>query len=142
MSTYTYTHKTQYYETDQMGVIHHSNYIRWFEEARVYFLEQIGYPYDVLEHDLKLISPVLEVTCQYRSMVRFGDTVDICIRVESSNGIKLKFYYEVRDHETNELRTTGTSIHCFLNEKGQPVSLKKEQPELYSILRGCAEKRL
>ena len=137
MKTYTCTHKAQYYETDQMGVIHHSNYIRWFEEARVHFLEQIGYPYDVLENELKLISPVLEVTCQYRSMVRFGDTVDVSARVESSNGIKLKFAYEVHDHTTGELRTTGSSTHCFLNAQGRPVSLKREQPELFEVLERC-----
>ena len=139
MKTYTYTPKTQYYETDQMGVIHHSNYIRWFEEARVYFLEQIGYPYQRIEKELKLLSPVLEANCQYRSMVFFGDTVDISLRVESSNGVKLKFSYEVRDHATKELRTTGSTKHCFLDEKGSPVSLKKVQPELYQILKECAE---
>ena len=134
-----YEHKTQYYETDQMGIIHHSNYIRWFEEARVSFLEEIGYPYQRIEKELKLLSPVLEANCQYRSMVYFGDTVDIILRVESSNGIKLKFSYEVRDHHTQELRTTGYTKHCFLNETGSPVSLKKVQPELYQILQECAE---
>ena len=40
-----YEHKTQYYETDQMGIIHHSNYIRWFEEARVDFMDRCGFSY-------------------------------------------------------------------------------------------------
>lgn len=139
MKSFTFTHKTQYYETDQMGVIHHSNYIRWFEEARVFFLEEIGYPYQRLEKELKIISPVLEAQCQYRSMVYFGDTVDITLRVESSNGVKLKCAYEVRDHDTQELRSTGFTKHCFLNETGSPISLKKAQPELYQILRECAQ---
>lgn len=139
MKTYTYSHKTQYYETDQMGIIHHSNYIRWFEEVRVNFLEEIGYPYERLEKELKLISPVLEVQCHYHSMVHFGDTVDILLHVESSNGIKLKFAYEVRDSKTQKLRTTGYSLHCFLNETGAPVSLKRNEPELYQILKKCAD---
>ena len=134
-----YERCVHYYETDQMGIVHHSNYIRWFEEARVSFLEEIGYPYQRIEKELKLLSPVLEANCQYRSMVYFGDTVDIILRVESSNGIKLKFSYEVRDHHTQELRTTGYTKHCFLNETGSPVSLKKVQPELYQILQECAE---
>ena len=41
-----YIHKVQYYETDQMAFVHHSNYIRWFEEARIHYMEQIGAPYD------------------------------------------------------------------------------------------------
>lgn len=139
MKTFTCTHKTQYYETDQMGVIHHSNYIRWFEEARVYFLEQIGYSYQRIENELQLISPVLEANCQYRSMVYFGDLVDITLQVEASNGIRVKFSYEVRDHQTQELRTTGYTKHCFLTKKGTPVSLKKDYPELYAILKECSE---
>lgn len=139
MKTYTYVHKTQYYETDQMGVIHHSNYIRWFEEARTHFLEEIGYSYQRIEKELKLMSPVLEIGCQYRSMVYFGDTVDISLRVEACNGIRATFAYEIRDHETQELRTTGFSKHCFLNESCRPISLKKDQPELFSILKECTE---
>ena len=121
-----------------MGIIHHSNYIRWFEEARVNFLSQIGYPYDRFEKELKLISPVLEVQCQYRSMVHFGDTVDISAWVAHTNGIKLKFSYEIRDHETDELKSQGYSCHCFLNEDGHPISLKRIVPELNEILDECA----
>ena len=65
-------HKVQYYETDGMGIVHHSNYIRWFEEARVGLLEQLGFGYDRIEAE-GFSSPVLEVTCQYKTMARFGD---------------------------------------------------------------------
>ena len=44
-----YEHKTQYYETDQMGIIHHSNYIRWFEEARIDFMDHCGFSYAQME---------------------------------------------------------------------------------------------
>ena len=60
-----YEHKTQYYETDQMGIIHHSNYIRWFEEARVDFMEGCGFSYAQMEKD-GLISPVLSVSYTVR----------------------------------------------------------------------------
>ena len=48
-----YTHKVQYYETDQMGIVHHSNYIRWFEEARSDVLEKAGMGYDVMEAEVE-----------------------------------------------------------------------------------------
>ena len=51
-------HKVQYYETDQMGVVHHSNYIRWFEEARAEWMEAVGLPYAQLEAE-GIASPVL-----------------------------------------------------------------------------------
>ena len=55
-----YIHKVQYYETDQMGIVHHSNYIRWFEEARIDLLEQLGIGYDMIEKE-GIISPVIGV---------------------------------------------------------------------------------
>ena len=55
-----YDHKVQYYETDGMGIVHHSNYIRWFEEARVDLLEQLGFGYDRIE-EAGYSGPVLEI---------------------------------------------------------------------------------
>ena len=73
---YKYEHQAQYYETDQMGIIHHSNYIRWFESARIQYMQEIGVDYRDMEKE-GIISPVLEVNCVYRSMVHFGDRVEI-----------------------------------------------------------------
>ena len=71
-----YEHNAKYYETDQMGCVHHSNYIRWMEEARVDLMDQMGCGYRAME-EAGVCSPVLEVNCRYKSMVRFGDTVRI-----------------------------------------------------------------
>lgn len=122
-----YEYQAQYYETDQMGIIHHSNYIRWFESARIWYMQQIGVDYRDME-DMGIISPVLEVHCVYKSMVHFGDTVEIWPKVEKYNGIKLELSYTVRDKETQELRTCGNSLHCFLDREGRPLSLKKACP--------------
>ena len=128
-----YTHKAHYYETDAMGIIHHSNYIRWFEEARVDFLDQIGCSYAEMERR-GVMSPVLSMHCDYKSMTRFNDTVTITAKVLAFNGFKLSLAYEVRDILTGDLRTTGKSDHCFLNTAGKPISLKKEQPDFYARL--------
>lgn len=122
-----YEHQTQYYETDQMGIIHHSNYIRWLESARIWYMDQIGVNYRDMEQ-MGIISPVLEVNCVYKSMVHFGDVVEILTRVEKYNGVKLELSYTVRDKQTQEIRTCGSSRHCFLNREGKPLSLKKACP--------------
>ena len=62
-----YEHQIQYYETDQMKVVHHSNYIRWFEEARTDFMRQIGLPYEELEKK-GILCPVLEASAKYLRM--------------------------------------------------------------------------
>jgi len=126
-----YIHVAQYYETDQMKIIHHSNYIRWFEESRLDFLYQIGANYAKLEEN-GIVSPVLTVDAQYKSMVRYGDSVYVLPVIEAYNGIKLSLAYRVIDVATGELRTTGKSQHCFLNEEGRPGSLKKVQPNVHA----------
>ena len=125
-----YIHVAQYYETDQMKIIHHSNYIRWFEEARVDFLDQIGANYAKLE-EAGITSPVLSVEAHYKTMVRFGDSVYVLTEVSSYTGVKLGLTYRVIDVATGELRTTGKSQHCFLNDAGRPVSLKKFKPDVH-----------
>ncbi|MDY3909274.1 MAG: acyl-CoA thioesterase [Eubacterium sp.] len=132
MDIMPYEHKVQYYETDKMGIVHHSNYIRWFEEARVDFLDQVGLGYEKMEQD-GVISPVVSVECHYHGMTRFGESVLLYVRVEKFNGIRLVAAYEVREKETGELRCTGKSTHCYLNEAGHPVNLKKTCPDYYDI---------
>lgn len=124
-----YVHHAQYYETDQMGIIHHSNYIRWMEEARLDFMSQCGVPYKELE-DMGIIIPVLSVSCQYRSMVHFDDFVSIRVKVVRYSSIKMEIEYAFTNTRTGELSTTGTSAHCFLNRDYRPMALKKEYPEI------------
>ena len=127
---YTYIHKTQYYESDQMGVIHHSNYIRWFEEARTAFMDDRGYTYARLEHE-GIISPVITVECEYRKMMHYGDTARIELELEKFNGIKMTVSYKVYLDSTGELCSVGKSSHCFLNSDHKPVSMKKVNREFY-----------
>ena len=68
--------KINYYETDKMGVVHHSNYIRFFEEARCKFLEDSSLPYDMLEAN-DIMSPVLGFNCIYKHHVTFNDLIEI-----------------------------------------------------------------
>ena len=134
-----YEHKVQYYETDQMKIVHHSNYIRWFEEARIDFLEQLGMPYEKMEAD-GIISPVVSASCEYKSMTHFGDIVLIEVKIGKYNGIKLEISYIVRDSHTGEIRAVGETGHCFLDETGKFVSLKRKFPEYHKkFLKGMTE---
>ena len=139
MDIKTYQHKVQYYETDQMQIVHHSNYIRWFEEARSDFLEQIGYGYDRMEKE-GIISPVIEIHAKYRSMTRFGEMVNIVVKMIRFTGLKFELEYIISDSVTGEIRVTGSSEHCLLARDSKPVRLKKVNPELYALLDSCVEK--
>ena len=129
-----YIHHVNYYETDKMGITHHSNYIRWMEEARIYFLEQIGFGYGKLEAD-GIISPVIGVECEYKTSTTFGDLVAIDVAVEEFRGVKLVIQYTMIKMDTGELVATGRTKHCFVNRDGKPVILKKSFPELNEKLK-------
>ena len=129
-----YEHYVQYYETDQMGIVHHSNYIRWMEEARTYLMAQIGFPYKEME-ETGIIVPVLYVRCDYKSMVHFEDTVVIYPRITKFKGTRLEFSYEMRDKQTGELKTLGESGHCFMDTEGSLISLKKSYPDIFRLFK-------
>lgn len=124
-----YEHHAMYYETDQMGIIHHSNYVKWMEEARMNLMEQIGLSYKEME-TMEIVSPVLSIEVKYHSMVHFDDVVVIETRLVKYNGIRMEVEYTMTDKKTGELRTTAKSSHCFLNRSGKPISLKRSYPEL------------
>ena len=134
-----YLHIVQYYETDKMGITHHSNYIRWMEEARVDFLSQIGWDYAKLEQ-MGIISPVLNVSCEYRKSTSFPDIVTINVAVQEFKGVKLYLKYEMKNEE-GQVVCIGTSSHAFLNTEGRPIRMKQEQPELYEALCELADKQ-
>ena len=125
-----YERETYYYETDQMGIVHHSNYIRWFEEARIDFLKQIGLPYDEMERKGLLI-PVLGVSCQYKKAFRYGDTFRIIMKIQDFKGVKFSVTYEVYHAESGLLHATGTSGHGFVDKNLMPVNIKKQFPDVY-----------
>ena len=71
-----YVRPVQYYETDMMGVAHHANYLHWMEEARIDFMDRIGFPYTRMEAG-GVVSPVVEIACRYRKSCTFGDVISI-----------------------------------------------------------------
>ncbi|HJC74806.1 MAG TPA: acyl-CoA thioesterase [Candidatus Mediterraneibacter faecavium] len=124
-----YMLKARYYETDQMGIIHHSNYIRWMEEARIDMLEQMGYPYRKFE-EMGYISPVLHAECEYKKSVKFDDEVKITVSLQEFGKLKFTLKYDIYNmSEGGVLSACGMTRHCFLNKDGRPVMMNKEMKE-------------
>ena len=134
---YQYCHKVRYYETDKMGITHHSNYIKFMEEARIEWMNRIGWSYKKCE-DLGLISPVLAVSCNYKNNTTFDDNINIKVTLKKYNGLKLTVKYEMMVNE--KIVATGETEHCFLNKNGIPLRIKKEYPKLDEILNKELEK--
>ena len=112
MNRTPYRRLVQYYETDRMGIVHHSNYIRWFEEARTDFLRNNGIVYSDLEQS--------------------GVMIEITTTPTAYNGARLDFSYEVRN-ASGKLLATGTSEHCFMDaQRWVPINMKRKQPEQHA----------
>lgn len=127
-----YKHTVQYYETDKMGITHHSNYIRWMEEARVDYLENIGYGYEKLEEE-GIFSPVIGIECDYKHSTTFRDEISIDVSVEEFKGVRLVIKYKMTK-ANGDLACEARSKHCFLDQSGRPVRLSKVNKEFYDLL--------
>ena len=130
-----YIIKARYYETDQMGIIHHANYIRWMEEARIDLMNQMGYPYRRFE-EMGYLSPVLHAECEYKKSVKFDDEVKIVVSLQEFSRLKFTLKYEIYNlSQDGVLSAVGSTRHCFLNSKtGLPVLMDKEMKEFYDIM--------
>lgn len=126
---FTYAKKAQYHETDQMGIIHHANYVKWMEEARLAYLEELGLGYKQVENE-QVFSPVVSVAVQYKSPVRFADEVEIKVFVKEYTAVKLELAYEFFNKTANQLCSTASSVHCFI-KNGKIISLKRDMPVLH-----------
>lgn len=122
-----YRHLVQYYETDKMGITHHSNYIRWMEEGRVDLLVKIGWPFERLEAQ-GFASPVTRVECKYIRPCTFSDEIIINTYVKEFDGIRLTFGYQMEKTDGTVV-CTAESTHCFINLEGKPIRADKACPE-------------
>ena len=127
---YIFERKINYYETDKMGIVHHSNYIRFFEEARCALLEEALLPYAIME-EKGIMSPVLGVSCQYKQHVTFGDTIQVHAYIKEFTGVKFTVAYEIYNKNTNALCVIGESNHCFTDSNLKPLNIKKHHTDVF-----------
>lgn len=122
-----------YYETDKMQVVHHSNYVRYLEECRMDFMRQLNIDYRELENKGVMI-PVLSVECNYKAPVRFGDTICIVPKLEKFRGMKFVMSYRIYSEDYGILHNEAETSHCFVDFDFQPVRLKRDYPEVYQAM--------
>ncbi len=127
-----YERKVYYYETDKMSVMHHSNYIRIFEEARVSFLQQAGMPFEDIESQ-GLMMPVLSAECHYKRPLVFDEPFAVYAKIVKFNGATLNMEYRIISKKSGELCADGTSSHCFTDMNMKPVRTKHSHPDIYKL---------
>ena len=133
-----YRRKAYYYETDRMDIVHHSNYVRWLEEARVDLMEQLGYPFHETEKE-GLLVPVLTIETKYKYPVRFADEFEVRCKLTFFNGSRFELDYEIFNITAGQISCTAHSGHCFTDISLRPVRLKNKLPGLYESMKKALE---
>jgi acyl-CoA thioester hydrolase len=123
----------RYAETDQMGIVHHSNYAVWFEAGRTDFIRKMGLPYSKIEESGALL-PLVELRCFFRGTAKYEDEIVVRTSVSEYNGIKLTFHYDVCLHGSGRVITEGETVHAWTNRDLKPVNLKKFRPEIHKLI--------
>lgn len=122
-----------YYETDAMGIVHHSNYIRFFEIGRTEMLRELGVAHSEME-EMGIWIPVLGVTCEYKTPAVNDDLIVIRSWVEKLKGASIYIGYEIVRKGTEEVIVTGSSSHGFTDPDLVPIRMKKEHPKIYEAM--------
>lgn len=125
-----YVREVRYYECDRMGVTHHSNYIRFMEEARIDWMDQLGYGFEKMEAE-GIVSPVISLTCNYKRPTTFKDRIVIEVKVDTLSALKIGFRYVMKCGDV--VVFTAESLHCFL-DAARPISMEERFPALFKLI--------
>ena len=82
--------------------------------------------------EMGIISPVVGLTAKYKTMAKYCDTVVIRAEITRYTGVRFDIKYTVFDKETEQVRCTGTSEHCFISREGKVISLQKTKPDAHA----------
>jgi acyl-CoA thioester hydrolase len=135
---FEYRRKINYYETDKMGVAHHSNYIRFLEEVRCSIMEELDIPMSKFEA-AGITIPTLEVNCRYKYHVTAGDVIVIRPWITEYNGIRMRVEYDVTEEKSGKTVIEASTAHCFTDLRLRPVNLRKAEPAWHEKFAGLLE---
>lgn len=128
----------RYAETDQMGIVHHSNYPIWFEAGRTDFIKSAGMSYSEIE-EAGILLPLIELKCNYKGAARYEDEIIVKTSIKEITYTKITFYYEVFNNRQPKAITTGETLHAWTDRNLKPVNMKKAAFHVYQLLNSLIE---
>ena len=127
----------RYAETDMMGIVHHSRYYPWFEQARTDFIKRSGLTYSQMEK-MGILLPLTETQCRYIYGLTYEDEVLITCEIEKLTVARIEFAYEVYKLPEMKKASEGKTKHGFVDKDMRPLNLKKALREVWENLTGLA----
>lgn len=123
----------RYAETDQMGIVHHSNYPIWFEAARTDYIKKMGLSYSEIEK-MGFLLPLIELSCKYKNAAKYEDEIVVKTQLKKITYTRVTFYYEVIRKSDGELLTVGETMHVWTDTNLKPLNIKKHALDIYEML--------
>ncbi|SHI12883.1 acyl-CoA thioester hydrolase [Sporobacter termitidis DSM 10068] len=128
----------RYAETDQMGIVHHSNYPVWFEAGRTDFIRQTGVSYSDIEAR-GVLMPLYEIACRFKSPARYEDEVTVVTSLKELSRVRIILSYEVVRDSDGALLATGETLHAFTDKGLRPLNAERAAPDVYKLLKAALE---
>jgi acyl-CoA thioester hydrolase len=125
--------RVRYAETDQMGVVHHANYLIWMELARVDWCSSRGFSYRDMERDEGVFLAVVETGCRHLKPAYFDDQICISTKVEDANSRLARFSYEIHRCPDGDLLARGFSKHIYVSKEMRAIRLPERFRPLFGI---------
>ncbi len=128
----------RYAETDQMGIIHHSVYAIWYEQARTEFFNEIGFRYDEVEKN-GVMTPLIELNCEYKRPAYYNQEVEVRTKIIKLTPVKFILEYDTYNQE-NQLINIGKTTLAWADAKTfKIINLQKKYPEVYQLIEKAVE---
>lgn len=127
------TFTARYAETDQMGIVHHSNYAVWFEVGRTDFLKSAGISNTSIEAK-GILLPLYEMNFKFKAPAKYEDEIMVVTTIKSITSTRIIFSYQVFNALNDKLLATGETMHAWTDKSLKPVNAEKVVPEIYSVL--------
>ena len=124
----------RYAETDQMGIVHHSNYAVWFEAGRTEFFTKLGLCIRKIE-ERGVLLPLYEMNCKFKSPAQYEDEIIVKTKLDSMAKVRVIFSYQVINATNEKILATGKTMHAWTNKYLKPINAETSIPDVYSLLR-------
>jgi len=128
--------RVRYAETDQMGVVYHSNHLIWFEVGRVEFMRQMGFSYRDMERDDGRFIAVAEVTCRYRAPAYYDEEIVVRTRLKTVRDSVIVFTYELSRAENGTLLAEGETTHIVTDSEMKVATLSEKYLKVFRAATG------
>jgi acyl-CoA thioester hydrolase len=128
----------RYAETDQMGIVHHSNYAVWFEAGRTDFIRQTGISYSEMEARGVLL-PLYEIACRFKKPARYEDEVTVVTALKALSRVRIVLSYRVLRDADGMLLAEGETYHAFTDAAMKPLNAERAIPDIFALLKSAKE---